>query len=276
MLNHTTNNNHNKMGTYKPGAKPRRVLYRRGRSARVEPHRRNRTVSVPRNKLAFPTSIRTKLRYTEKQDYTLASTSLTSHIAWRGNNMRDPYVPVGGHQPRGYDQFMLTYGKYTVHGAKVAVNVSYMYGNGPSVVGTAPQDLIQLIGTGAEVQVAAVPAVMVGLYKGPAALTAGSVQEQMEKDGTKWLQLSNAKSSGVLSTSMKVADFYGTKGDLTGREGFVGDNDVLAQGDPENEVIFDLWAQHLGESNSGVIKIICFVTITYDVTFSEPVALPPS
>jgi len=49
--------------------------------------------------------------------------------------MYDPDVRVGGHQPYGFDQIMLGYGKFTVVKASMTVeNLNAIYGNNVSLV----------------------------------------------------------------------------------------------------------------------------------------------
>jgi len=56
-------------------------------------------------------------------------------IEFRANGMYDPDVRVGGHQPYGFDQIMLGYGKFTVVKASMTVeNLNAIYGNNVSLV----------------------------------------------------------------------------------------------------------------------------------------------
>ena len=73
---------------------------------RVRSKAKNRTVNVPRNKLAFPQSISTKLRYVEKIN--MGSIGASSNVVQNqfiANGAYDPNFTGTGHQPRGFDQF---------------------------------------------------------------------------------------------------------------------------------------------------------------------------
>jgi len=48
----------------------------------------------------------------------------------------DPEVALGGHQPRGFDQFTDVYNTFTVLGSKISVSWMYEGYDGPSSVAT--------------------------------------------------------------------------------------------------------------------------------------------
>ena len=51
--------------------------------------------------------------------------------------MYDPYAGTGGHQPRGFDDFMGIYGKFTVLGSKCTAQFMYEAYDGPSLISAA-------------------------------------------------------------------------------------------------------------------------------------------
>lgn len=239
---------------------------------------KNKIVNVPRNKLAFPANIRTTMRYTELTTFSLSSATAASVMDFSANNLRDPNITGVGHQPRGFDEYMNLYGSYTVHGASCSYHVVPRYSNSaPTFVGTAPMEGIAA-STHAAGEIPAFPNCVVGIYKGVDVLAGGqAIQEITEQDKTKWTILSGSDGSKIIHTTLKVADFHGTSGSLTGKEGYFGG--ALAAADPVNTVCFSIFAQNLGElplPANYKAELSGLVTIEYDVTFSEPKQLAPS
>ena len=64
----------------------------------------------------------------------------------RANGLYDPQVSTGGHQPRGFDEFMTTYDMYTVHGSRASGSFMYEGYNGPVAL-SSTGDLTQNIHT---------------------------------------------------------------------------------------------------------------------------------
>ncbi len=73
----------------------------------------------------FPQRLNTRLEYVDELTLNTQSTLSTfgSEYAFRLNSLFDPYFPVGGHQPYGYDQLNTIYGRYQVH--KTAVEITF-------------------------------------------------------------------------------------------------------------------------------------------------------
>ena len=93
---------------------PKRQLARRRRRA-------------PRKKYPLyqpvPDSKVVKMRYVDQ--FTIdPGLGTAGHISLRANGLFDPYVPVGGHQPYSFDQYMEFYNRYTVLGSKITVTFS--------------------------------------------------------------------------------------------------------------------------------------------------------
>ena len=261
-------------------AKRQRVSLRaRGRTRVGAPRAKNKIVNVPKNKLAFPTNIRTTLRYSTLRTFSLSSnTSSTLHV-FSANNMRDPDVSGGGHQPRGFDEFMARYGSYTVHGASCSYHFSPLYTNGAATeLGSSMGGINAALHSSG--QIPAFPMCIVGIHKGAEAVDAtlpiDSAVQICEQDKTKWTLLNGNTGSKILSTKINVADYHGTSGSLTGREGYFGG---FLGDDPERTVFFTIFAQQhsafplTGDTRAEISGV---VTIEYDVTFSEPKALGES
>nr|AGA18401.1 hypothetical protein [uncultured marine virus] len=253
--------------------KRRRVTPTSVKRARVNPKARNKIVAVPRNKLAFPSGIRTKLRYTGKFAFDIGSETGILQKTFRANSIFDPDYSLGGHQPRGTDQYAEIYNMYTVHSSSCAITWCYQGYLGPSTEGTAPLELIQSENTVAAAGVPALSPVIVGLHKGTDQLLAGSAEEQIEKDKTQWQVLTPHRDPITQKTTVRMSDFYGTTGDLTGRDGFAAALDA----DPVNSAYFEVFAGRMSGSTDGSkCKLWGLVNLEYDVTFSEPKALTQS
>lgn len=230
--------------------------------------KRNRMVSVPRNKMAFPQSMKTKLRYVERIDFVPTGTGAIQH-QFRANDLFDPNKTGVGHQPRGFDEFMEIYDTFTVTGSKISVSWMYEGYDGPSVV-SLTGNLLKTTGTG-DSQPALTPMVC-GLHKGLETLTAGAAEEQMEKDRTNWTYITSQSGTRTLKQSLKVSDFYG-KGALVGAEGYTGNKATS----PTEEIFYELWcARAANDYPAEATKVVAYATIEYDCVFTEPKTLGAS
>lgn len=95
----------------------------------------------PRNRLSLarapiPPRFAAKLKYVFDQNYIdpPGSTAASSHM-FRANSLYDPDFTSGGHQPRGFDQFMAMYQTFTVIGSRIKVTARSP--DGDSIVGIA-------------------------------------------------------------------------------------------------------------------------------------------
>jgi len=215
--------------------------------------------------------MRAKLRLVDKFEMDLTSTLTAYQIQYRANGMYDPYVPLGGHQPRGFDQYMAIYNTYTVLGSTVSANVCYRGYDGPGTdsgaLGAAPLKTVSAGGT----DQFAPSACVIGIHKGVETLATGQAQEQMEKDRTTWKLIQPNGSPQILSSSMKIADFYGKEA-LVGSAGYTG----TFTSDPTEPVFFEFWGARITDVTAGVTKLIWYATIEYDVVFTEPKTLGAS
>lgn len=283
--NLTTNNknkNKNKCNERMPGTKRPRTMSRQltttGAPARRLPVRRkgkgrNRSVSVPRNKLGFPQSMRTTLRYVDRVEINVNSLENITTVAYSANGLYDPYIPVGGHQPRGFDEYMALYKTYTCIASKMNMTVHYLGGFGPVVAGTADNPpLIQTTNTIATSETAARSSVMCGIQKGteqlPNGETAASV---MEKDKSTWQVLTEDGRPASNNMRMTIGEFFG-KGNLVGADGYTGTDGSQ----PANQVYYNIWAARTSNFSNGICKVVAYVTIEYDVVFTEPKLLSAS
>ncbi len=105
-------------------------LAKRARTRRTVAKRVAATGSARRSKVAHPQRGLTSskhnaiLRYSAELNFdpTGPSTLLNTH-KWRANGMFDPYEPLGGHQPNGFDQYMTFYERFTVTYATIKVTL---------------------------------------------------------------------------------------------------------------------------------------------------------
>ena len=231
---------------------------------------RNALVSVPRNKMGFPQTMRTSLRYCDSFD--IHPTSSTPAIkTFRANGLYDPDFSTGGHQPRGFDQFCDVFKKYTVKGAKISVVFSYEGYHHPVATTSTGNPLQQITVT--ESNVPSVPAV-VGLVRPSVEATpaTGNIWLQQEIDKSKWITMSPQSGPGAVSHRTGVVDFFG-KDFLVGADGYTG----TSSSDPTNQVYFHIMTGLQHDNYSiGAVQVRANVTITYDVVWTEPKPLPAS
>lgn len=233
-------------------------------------------MTVPRNKIGFAQSFRTKLRYVTKKDMVVNSIETVEFESFRANGMYDPEISVGGRQPRGFDQAMALYGTFTVLGSKISVNWAYAGYDGPAALdATTSAFLIKTskpaddAGDGA---VAAGVPVMCGIYKGTEALANPSSAAQiMEHDRTVWKPMCHQQGGIITSASARIASFFGNA-KLVGNEAFSG----TGSADPEEQVRYTIWCGRTNGTSAGICAVTAYVTIEYDVVFTEPKVLQAS
>ena len=234
---------------------------------------RNKGVMVPRNKLGFPQSMRTKLRYVTRVRLDLPAAGTVEYFTMRGNSIFDPEFPVGGHKPRGTDEYFALYETYTVLGSTCAVNICYQAYDGPVATSSsgATHELYQ--GGFGTTQSPGVPPVVCLLQKSSDEHNnAATPAAMMEQDKTIWKFITNQEGAHVLKATMAVSEFFG-KGTLVGASGYTG----TAATNPAEEIFFHVGAARANTSQDNAI-VYCefFITMEYDVVFTEPKKLAAS
>jgi len=251
------------------GARPPRT----GALRRAQGGSKNRTIRVPRNKLGFPTSMSTKLRFTRREDFDVVVGN-SKYRTIRANDLYDPVYALGGSQPRGFDQFMAVYKVFTVKASKISCNFMFKGYDGPSTYAPTTYNLIKTFGyDGASVVPAQMP-VVCGITTSTDGFGAGLSEAQMEKDRTSWKIITPQGEAKIVSRSLKVSDFFGKKA-LTGSEGYSG-NDGAG---PTEEVFYHIWAgagTNAGQAAGLVTPVTAYLTVEYDVTFTDPKILQAS
>lgn len=92
---------------------------RKKRVKRKTYKRKRRTARLP-TLGGFPTTKKIRLRYATTVSLNPGAGQVVKH-QFGANNMFDPDYTGGGHQPRGFDQWMLNYHHYTVVGSKITI-----------------------------------------------------------------------------------------------------------------------------------------------------------
>lgn len=110
----------------------RRRFRRRVRRGRVRPNAQ----------IGFPTRRVVKMRYCDFVTLTLpAVASAFTEARYSANNLNDPQVALGGHQPLSYDQWAVYYNSYAVIGSRIRVQgITVSSGTAPAVIGVMLHD----------------------------------------------------------------------------------------------------------------------------------------
>lgn len=170
---------------------------------------------------------------------------LAGNHVFSANGLFDPDITSTGHQPIGFDQFMVIYDHYTVVGAKITAyfqNLDSNYAQFATVTcrddSTVSTDTREIVENG----------YLSMAYLGPTG---------------------NAKCIGTASTSVDVAKFLGRSNALADSQlkGTVGAN-------PAEQVFFHISAFPVGLADAAVVRVN--VIIDYDVIFHERTVLGPS
>lgn len=246
-----------------------------GAAGRKRRAAKNRIVAVPRTKLAFPTGMRTKLRYVQRVEFDNSTAAAIAKYAYRANSLTDPSVTgTAGHQPRGFDEFMDVYRSYTVVGSKVSVNFMYNGYDGPSALDSTTDTFLiktNKVETTAGLSAAVAP-VIVGIHKGVTELSASdTAATSMEQDRTVWKAMTPNDGAIIISASMQTSDFFG-KDALVGAEGYTG----TITADADNLVYYTIFCARANGNTDGVCHCVGYITIEYDVMFTEPKTLGQS
>lgn len=231
---------------------------------------RNALVRVPRNKLGFPQEMSTTLRYVQTK--IVDPGNATAHgFTIRANGMYDPDFSIGGQQPRGFDQYMELYDKFTVTSAKLSVTFAYRgyLGPPPGSVDATGAPVQQIDNTGDTVT--APSAVICLVHKAVNENDAQTIFQFQEHDRTKWTTITPQGEARTVSTSLTSREFFG-KDFIVGADGYTGS----ATADPSNQLYFHIMAGRLDDSADKAIQIMCNCIVEYKCTFTEPKQLAQS
>jgi len=247
----------------------RNLTWRRTRRSSGRLRSRNAMVSVPRGKLAFPQEMRTKLRYVETFD--LEPTNQTAvGFSILANGMYDPEVSVGGHQPRGFDQYTELYQKFTVKASKISVTFAYEGYNGAAGFLETGGPSQAIYGSATNNQ-PAVPSAICLIHKSVEGNIAGAIETFQERDRTKWTSISPQGDPKTVSTGLRVSEFFG-KDFLVGADGYTGTDSA----DPTNLVYYHVMTGLNSNEYPRQINVRANCIIEYDVVWTEPKQLTAS
>ena len=215
----------------------------------------------------------TKLRYCDSVDLTPNSASINS-VAYLANGLFDPQVAVGGHQPRGLDEFLEIYKKFTVTGATISVTFSFEGYLGATPAGAAtggPDQRVKYVSMSSSTDVYAIPAAVCIVQPSTLASMSGTVEEVQEMEKTRWKTMAPVGQPVVVSHGLRCSDFFG-KDFLVGSDGYTGN----ASSDPTNKLYFHVSAGMQTNEYPQTQKIRANICITYDAVFTEPNPLSAS
>jgi len=230
-------------------------------------------VTVPRNKLGFPQSMSTTLRYVERVEFDLSGENI---VAWtfRGNGAFDPLYNAGGHQPRGFDQYMALYKTFTVTSAKCKADFMHEYGDGPTQIASGVyNNMIKTVGYDGSNEVPALSSAVCGMQKSAKPVVSQKIGPTIECDKTTHKTLCGNNPRGLsLAMSGSTKEFFGKEAAI-GAEGYTGD----AGSDPDQEYLFHVWAGRVSDNLAAdQLHLVAYVTMEYKVTFTEPLPLEAS
>ncbi len=225
---------------------------RRRRSRKIQKRRRpRRKYNGPSLPLTgFPKQKVVKMRYVQEVLLSTPGAGLSKSIPFVANGVYDPYYPIGGHQPKGFDQWMALYSNFNVLGSKCNVRL----------LQTATQDFCWGVGrtpTPNELDNKSLEYILeCRMNKGYSISGSYSVNNNMPSSTTRSIKYSQKKQHGMNSTSTK--ELIGT-----------------ASNNPSELTIFEVWAApSQNDMESKIIKFI--VTIDYIVLFTEQKVLAQS
>lgn len=194
-----------------------------------------------------------KLRYCDMPAINADATGLPSVHTYSANGMWDPDYTGGGHQPKGFDQWMAFYNHYTVVGSKI--NVEYMYINTttniPGYFGIHLGDTL------------AFPATLTNIQ--------GFIEEKHVTPVKQYglIEGASAVSNPKLSMKFSAKKFFSAKA-LVGEADYKGS----PAANPAEQAAFHVvcWTSYSGDPPNAIFKVI----IDYIAVLTEPNELPQS
>lgn len=167
-------------------------------------------------------------------------------IMYRANSLYDPYVGLGGHQPRGFDQLIALYSRFIVYKSKI--RVQFISQAAAGTLGTNSYVALATISGGG---------------------TFPEMNDYVESKYCKWRTIGTLNSTDIngecLTSTCNVKKFTQTK-DLVDNEELQGstiDN-------PLNAITWQILGQGVDPANVANV-ISCLIFIDYYGYFVEPV-----
>ncbi len=199
-----------------------------------------------RVRLGFPQSMKATLRYTSElgRAFNPAAGTAGSFIV-SANGMFDPSISGIGHQPRGFDQYMLAYNHYTVIASKITWYASNANTTQRLVVGIKVSDVT----------------------------TIDTVPDALIESGLIAYKLlgpvGSSRSNATITYPLSISKFMG-------RPNIMSEDDLRGNNvaNPAEGVFFHLVAFEPDNNDHGAVA--CYFTIDYVAVFTEPRTLPQS
>lgn len=226
--------------------------FRKSRPKRRPRRRPRRSYKGPPLPLSgFPKHKICKLRYVQEITLTTpAVTGLSKSLPFVANGCYDPYYPIGGHQPKGFDQWMALYSNYNVLGSKCSMR---MLGSGQDSFAWG----VARTATPSELDGKTLEYILeCRMNKGFAIAGGYQRNNNLPTSTTKSITYSQKKQHGPNSTNS--ANLIGTSG-----------------ANPAEITIFECWMAP-SNSNPSSLSANFVVTIDYIIMFTEQKVLAQS
>lgn len=183
-------------------------------------------------------TLRYAMQYTVSVDATFKTTS------FRANGVFDPEVAIGGHQPRGFDQFMTLYTEFIVLSSTITAKSWTRSGNEPCAVNIVTTSSI-VVNDGTLVDM---------LENNPRTTRTGA-----------WRADGGGSRGGFVKSGVNVKKYLNRHGTLTDDFDLRGNSAA----DPTESIVFHVNHTNAGNINVGITDVL--VVLTYRVMFMDPV-----
>lgn len=191
--------------------------------------------------------LQVRLPYIQRALLNEAAAGVGAFTTWSLNNIFDPFVPAGGAQPLGFDQYTQFYGRYRVVGFSYKIS----FGN---ITGTTNP-------------------IWAGVFYSPqSTVPSDPVAWAIQPTGAKWVQLAAVSAGGACRTISGTVDIPAVMG-VTKSE-YMDEMDFAAttSGGPARQGYLHVWI--FGYTASSACNVL--VDLKYLTEFSQPVALSMS
>ncbi len=221
-------------------AKRRRVTVRKPMPVRLVRAKPKRTYG-PKKRGIVPDKRIVTMRYAVQYAVTVDPTFQTFSL--RANGLFDPEVNIGGHQPRGFDQFMALYVNWVVLSSNITVKSWTRSGNEPCMVSI----VVRKSGAAGDTSM------VESLERNPRTTRTGS-----------WRANGGGHRGGFVKASVNIAKFLN-------RTRLQDDFDLhgSSASDPNEEVYFDVNHTDAGTTSVGITDVI--VVVSYRVMLLNPI-----
>lgn len=197
--------------------------------------------------MIVPDRIMTKLRYSDTGYQINGAAGVAEVFAFRGNGPQDPQASAGGHQPMGYDQLTLLYGRYRVHSSKM--NIKFLNNGSSNITSQA----------------------VVWVYPSNVTTYNSAVSANIEQPYCRWRATGNISNTDTitLTHNISTAKFLGYED--------ISQADELSAAQNATPALQWYWMFGGGSAdNTNAIDVYAVPTIEYTVEFYDRISLNPS